>query len=122
MITPEIINENLVLHVEGMDKVWALKNKLTIPLRHITDARMDEEVVKKWFHGIKFPGSNVPGVLTAGTFYQHGKRAFWDIHTPKAALIISLVDESYDEMVIEVRDPQALIEDIQAFKKSVKNS
>jgi hypothetical protein len=26
------------------------------------------------------PGTNIPGVLTAGTFDQHGKRVFSDVH------------------------------------------
>jgi hypothetical protein len=117
MVKPEIVGENLILRVEGMDKIWALKSELTIPLKHITDVRMDEEVVHQWFHGIKFPGSNIPGVLTAGTFYWDGKRVFWDIHHPEAALVISLADESYNELVIEVEDPEALITDLNRIRK-----
>lgn len=116
MVKPEIVDGNLILHVEGMDKVWALKSQLTIPLRHITNVRMDEEVVKKWFHGIRFPGTNIPGVLTAGTFYWDGKRVFWDIHHPEAALVISLADESYTDLVIEVEDPAALISEISRLR------
>ena len=102
--------------MEGMDEVWALKSELTIPLKHITEVRMDEEVVRGWYHGIKFPGSNIPGILTAGTFYQDGKRVFWDIHHPEAAVVISLTHESYSELVIEVEDPQGLVRDINQRK------
>ena len=109
MVKTEIIDGNLILHMEGMDKVWALKSQLTIPLEHITGARMDAEIVHGWWRGIKFPGSNIPGVLTAGTFYQDGKRIFWDIHHPEAAVVISLTHESYNELVIEVADPEGLI-------------
>ncbi len=117
MVKPEIVGENLILRVEGMDRIWAFKSELTIPLKHITDVRMDEEVVHHWFHGIKFPGANIPGVLTAGTFYWDGKRVFWDIHHPTAALVISLADESYNQLVIEVEDPEALIGEINRNRK-----
>ena len=117
MVKPEIINGNLVLHVQGADRIWALKSELTIPLRHIVDIRMDEEIVKGWWRGIKFPGANIPGVLTAGTFYQDGKRIFWDIHHPEAAVVITLEDESYNELVIEVEEPRALIADIYRLRK-----
>jgi hypothetical protein len=73
---------------------------------------MDHEVVHKWFHGFRFPGTNIPGILTAGTFHWDGKRVFWDIHHPEAAVVISLADESYNELVIEVEDPEAFIRDI----------
>ena len=39
------------------------------------------------------PGTNIPGVLTAGTFYQHGKRVFWDVHNPDNTVVIELKDE-----------------------------
>ena len=116
MIKPEITSDSLILRVEGMDKVWAFKSELTIPLTHITGVRMDEEIVHGWWRGIKFPGANIPGVLTAGTFYKDGKRVFWDIHHPEAAVIISLDHETYDELVIEVEDPKAFIESIDKAK------
>jgi hypothetical protein len=34
------------------------------------------------------PGTNIPGVLTAGTFYQDGKRVFWDVHNPDNTVVI----------------------------------
>jgi len=53
------------------------------------------------------PGTNVPGVITAGTFYQDGKRVFWDVHNPEKTIIIDLHDERYNELVVEVDDPNA---------------
>lgn len=113
MVRPEIAGENLILHVEGMDKVWALKSQLTIPLKHITGIRLDEEMVKKWYHGVRLPGTSIPGVITAGTFYQEGKRVFWDIHHPAQAVVLSLADEMYDELVIEVENPTEFILNLQ---------
>ena len=51
----------------------------------------------------------MPGVITAGTFYQHGKRVFWDVHDPERVIVIALKDERYDELIIEVADPVAVI-------------
>jgi hypothetical protein len=61
------------------------------------------------------PGTNIPGVITAGTFYQHGKRVFWDVHNPENTVVIELRDNRYNELIIEVADPQAAVE----FVKSV---
>ena len=113
MVKPEITGDTLHLHVEGLDKLWAFKSELAIPLRHITSVRTDAELTKKWLHGLKWPGISVPGLITAGTFYQDGKRIFWDIHHPDKAVVITLADESYNELVIEVENPDAFVANLQ---------
>ncbi|MGH9743116.1 MAG: hypothetical protein ACRD51_12300 [Candidatus Acidiferrum sp.] len=114
MVTAQIGNGILVLHVEGMDKFLALKSELSIPLEHITGVRLDEEIVKRWYHGIRLPGTSIPGVITAGTFYQDGKRIFWDIHHPEQAVIISLAHEKYNELVIQVENPEMFVGNLRA--------
>ena len=113
MIKPEIKDGILILHVEGADKIWALKSQLSIPLDHITAIRLDQEIANKWWHGLKLPGTNIPHVITAGTFYQDGKRVFWEIHHPKQAVVISLADETYNELVIQVENPEVFMLEIQ---------
>jgi hypothetical protein len=102
------------LEVQGLDKLWALKSRLEIPLAHIRGVRADPQVAHGWWHGIKAPGTNLPGVLTAGTFYQHGKRVFWDVHDPEKTIVIELKDERYDELIIEVADASSAVSLVQA--------
>jgi hypothetical protein len=99
----------LMLHVRGTDKLWAFKSSLEIPLAHIAGVRADPEVARGGYHGIRMPGTNVPGVITAGTFYQDGKRVFWDVHHPEKTIVIDLRDERYSELVVEVDDPIAAV-------------
>lgn len=63
---------------------------------------------------LRMPGANIPGVLTAGTFYQHGKRVFWDVYNPDNTVVIELKDERYNELIVEVTDPQAAVELVKA--------
>lgn len=49
------------------------------------------------------------GVLTAGTFLHDGKRVFWDVHHPGRAVVVDLGHEQYDQLVIEVGNPDAVI-------------
>lgn len=113
MVDLSIGEGKLTLHVRGADKLWALKSSLEVPLIHIASVRADPEVARRWFHGIRMPGTNVPGVITAGTFYQHGQRVFWDVHHPEKTIVIELHDERYNELIVEVADPQAAVELIQ---------
>lgn len=109
MVDLTVAGDKLLVNVRGADKVWALKGSLEIPLEHITGIRMDSEVAKGWYHGVRFPGTHVPGVITAGTYYQDGKRVFWDVHNAEHAVVIDLCDELYDRLIVEVPDPEEAV-------------
>ena len=114
MVDISISGGTLMLHVRGADKFWALKASLEIPLQHIAGVRADPSIAHGWWHGMRMPGTNIPGVLTAGTFYQHGKRVFWDVHDPANTIVIELADERYDELIVEVANPKVTVEQIKA--------
>jgi hypothetical protein len=114
LVDLSIAEGKLTLHVRGADKLWALKSSLEIPLAHIAAVRADPEVARGWYHGIRMPGTNVPGVITAGTFYQDGKRIFWDVHNPEKTIAIDLHDERYSQLLVEVADPDAAVKLIQS--------
>lgn len=113
MVDLSIAEGKLVLHVRGADKLWAFKSSLEIPLIHVVGARADPNAATGSFHGVRMPGTNVPGVITAGTFFQDGKRVFWDVHHPSNAIVITLHDERYDELIVEVADPNSAVNMIQ---------
>ena len=107
MVEISISDGSAVFVVQGMDKLWALKSELRIPLEHIAGARLDTEAARGWWHGIRMPGTQIPGLITAGTFYSHGRRVFYDVHDPDNTIVVDLNHESYDSLVVEVADPEA---------------
>src|SRR5215470_11231110 len=118
MVDVSIAGDQLHLEVHGLDKLWSFRGKLEIPIRHIRDVRHDPDAARGWWHGIKLIGTNLPGVLTAGTFFQHGQRVFWDVHDPEKSIIIELHDDRFDELIVEVNDPLFAVEQIKAtFEK-----
>jgi hypothetical protein len=109
LISVTVAGDVAVFEVEGWDKLWSLKSRLEIPLAHIRGVRRDPNVAQGWWHGIRAPGTQLPGVITAGTFYQRGKCVFWDVHRPERVIVVELIDERYDELVIEVENPAAAV-------------
>lgn len=99
----------LVFEVEGWDKLWALKSRLEIPLSHVKAARVDEDAAKGWWHGVKIGGADLPGVITAGTFYTKGRLIFYDTHKPEHTIVVELEHENYDALILQVRDPAAAV-------------
>ncbi|MET9661957.1 hypothetical protein [Streptomyces sp. NPDC006510] len=99
---------NLIVEIEGLDKLWAFKSRLTIPLAHVRGATADPGIAKQP-KGLRSPGTHVPGIVTAGTFHVDGERIFWDVRDPAKAVVIQLADERYARLVIQVSDPRATV-------------
>lgn len=105
MVRIEISPAELILHVEGADKIFALRSQLTIPLVHVVKAEVDPAPAQRYWKGLRLPGTSIPGVLTAGSFYQHGEWTFWDVRNPDKTIVVHLAHERYKALVVEVDDP-----------------
>jgi hypothetical protein len=93
--------------VEGIDKVWSFKSRLTIPLAHIHSVKIDTEAARGWWHGLRLLGTQLPGVLTAGTFYENGGVVFYDVHDPDKTIVLELDHERYKRLIVEVENPHS---------------
>ena len=109
MVHVTLVGDAAVFEVEGFDKVFAFRSRLTIPLAHITGADINHDQVGRWWHGLRLLGTDVPGLFGGGTFYYHGEVVFWDVHDPANAIIVSLNHERYQKLIVEVADPAAAV-------------
>ena len=110
----EITPTSLVVHVRGADKFFALASRLEVPLEHISAVDPSPPEAHGVWHGLRMAGTNLPGVITAGRFLQHGEWAFWDVHDPARAIAIRLHDEGYAKLIIGVDNPDATVALIKA--------
>jgi hypothetical protein len=113
MVEITLHGDHLHLEVKGLDKLWAFTGHLDIPVAHIRAVRADASIARGWWTGIRAPGTSIPGVIRAGTFYEDGKRVFWDVHDPEQTIVIELHDERYDALIVEVADPRGAVEKIE---------
>ncbi|MDB5731095.1 MAG: hypothetical protein JWQ03_990 [Variovorax sp.] len=108
-----------VFEVQGLHRLWALKSRLEIPLQHIRGVRADPGIAHGWWKGFRLPGTHVPGVIIAGTFYRDGKRIFWDVHRAERAVVVELANERYDALIVEVADPQVAVARLEDARTTV---
>jgi hypothetical protein len=104
-----IDGDNLIVEIEGLDKLWALKSQLVIPLANVRGATADPGIIKEP-KGLRAPGAHIPGFITAGTFHIDGEQVFWDVHDPTKAVVVELADDRYARLIVEVADPRATVE------------
>ena len=104
----EIDGGKLKVEVLGWDKLWACKSRLEFPLEHVVNARRCKNEANRWWRGFRAPGTNLPGVIVAGTYHLKGEHIFYDVHDFGSAIVIELKDEWYARLVVEVPDPDVM--------------
>ena len=110
MVNISIEGNNAVFEVEGWDKLWSLRSRLEIPVEHLIKAYADPDVTIGWLDGLKLLGTSIPSVFRAGTFIQSGGMVFWDVHNVDQAIIIELKHDHFSKLVIEVEQPAAAVD------------
>jgi hypothetical protein len=112
MVTIAIDDGYLDIQVNGIHKLWALKSSLRVPLSDVVDVRHDPERARRILPGFRLPGTHVPALYTAGTYYQSDFRPdFWTVRNPERAIVIQGRDgAAYDEIIVEVEDPVAVVD------------
>ncbi|MDR3292187.1 MAG: hypothetical protein LBT10_08595 [Methanobrevibacter sp.] len=69
---------------------------------------------KNW----KVAGANIPYLYRGGTFIEHDKKVFWDVHTTNKSIALTLDNDFYAKVYIEVDNPQEAVDTInEALKK-----
>jgi len=110
MVDVTLGDGTLLLTVRGLHVLWALRRRFEIPLGHVREVRRAEPgILQGWWKGVRAPGTHLPGVIVAGTYYQRGEKVFWDVCDESRAIVIELTGESYARLVVEVADPEATI-------------
>ena len=112
MNTVSISADELVVEPQGLDKVWSLTDRLTIPLAHVRGATFDPGANAEP-KGIRAPGLSVPGKW-AGTFIHDGEKSFWNVSKPGQTVVIQLADEHFDRLILTVEEPRALVDQVNA--------
>lgn len=106
--------DRLDLSLEGWEHLWAFKIKrFSVPLAHVVRAEAARPQ-SGWM--IRAPGTHLPGVIKAGTYFRPGHREFWYVRERRAEepLAIELRGEKYTRLVVSVDDARGWAERINA--------
>jgi hypothetical protein len=112
-------HDQLLVTIHGMDVLWAFKSHIMLPLEHVVGARRDPHLRSEgpWL-GAGRTSALLGYAVAAGPMMVHGRREFWDVHDPDRAVSIDLLGERYQRLVIEVADPEAVIDAVNAAARA----
>lgn len=108
MNTVTITEEEVKIEVEGLDKLWSFKGKLTIPRSSISKVYIrPKELKPPW---LRAPGTYLPKLIAAGTYYGSERKEFWNTHFGEHCMVFDLNDFDYTRVVVDVNDAKELID------------
>lgn len=106
MVKISIGDGKAVFEPLGLHKLWALKRRIEVPLTHVTSVRADASAASGLWKGWRLPGTYLPGVITAGSFFRDGTWTFYDVVDGARTVVIDLDGERYRRLIVEVADPE----------------
>jgi hypothetical protein len=114
-------DKDMTITVEGLDKVLAFKGHVTIPLEHVAGIEKNTEPLMDFKDATFGIGTIFAGRIQTGTFKEAGEKSFWDVRDPQKAVIISLKDEIYSKIIVEVENSDESITNVRAALEKSKN-
>jgi hypothetical protein len=72
----DVEGDELVATLEGWDRIWALSGDVHAPLRAVAGVRRDPVAARRP-DGLRLPGSYIPGILAAGSYWRPGQQGGW---------------------------------------------
>jgi hypothetical protein len=115
-MTVDVNNGKLDITLTGWDRVWAIKKHISVPVSHFKNVAIksgaDKLVPRRNWKTLRLGGSYWPGKITAGTYWSWETKewSFWNIRKGQKVVVIDLEGNKYSRLVLEVDDPEGLVE------------
>lgn len=119
MVNVTVTDGTVVFEPAGWSRVWTLRRRIVVPRDAIRLVRRaPADLVDGWWHGWRLPGTQIPGVIVAGSYYQDGEWTFWDVRgRGRQAIEVQLAGQRYRRLVIDVANPADAVRRIQAARR-----
>ena len=111
MVQIEYKDDDVIFNVKGLHKLWALKSSLTVSKDSIVAVAPYDDRFGYW-PGWRIPGTSIPGIITAGTYYRDGNKYFWDVCKKKKSIMVTLKNDKYNMLIVEVENVEEALENL----------
>ncbi|MEM7725469.1 MAG: PH domain-containing protein [Cyanobacteria bacterium P01_A01_bin.45] len=97
-----IANENLKIEFSFLEQLLAarLHKFWEIPFSHIEQVTTNKP--QTHWRDLRSPGSSIPGLIRAGTYYTNRGKEFWYVTKKQNYLVIELKDEPYKRIILTI--------------------
>ncbi len=117
----QLASDRLKIEFEWYERLWAVRIEpaMDIPLAHISSVTIAEPY-SNWAE-IRAPGTFLPGIIKAGTYYTKQGKEFWYVTDDRNYLTLELHDEPYRRIVMTLPDNRSWRDRIAERVDSTRN-
>jgi hypothetical protein len=100
----QITDTSIILQLDWHERLWAfhLSPRIDIPIASIRGVTVNEPRME-WY-ALRAPGTALPGVFVAGTYYTRRGREFWYVSRNPNYLVLDIEGEYYKRIVLTLAD------------------
>ncbi len=107
--------DQLLVRFRGWDRLWTVRREVRVPLSQIEQVTVMQvgAVRPRWWWRRR--GTDVPGVIRAGSFVSQAGRELWDVRQGAVAVDIQLAEPApFRRIVLEVSEPALVAEQLRS--------
>ena len=111
------IGDSIVVRLDPLDALFAIKRRLDIPRSHVESVDVVERADIRHTSGtwVRAPGTHVPGFARYGSYGFEPNREFWMVRRQEEVVVVAVRDWAYRRLVLGVRDPASLAAELRAM-------
>jgi len=100
--------DSVTVTLSAAERVEALHRDVSVPRSAIVAVRAVPDGMAE-VHGLRVPGTGLPGVIMVGTWRSSRGTTFAVCHGRRPAVVIDLTGQAFDRLVVTVDDPQQAV-------------
>jgi hypothetical protein len=104
-----LVDDDVVtVSLSGIEKAEALHGDVSVPRAAVVSARAVPDGMAE-VHGLRMPGTGLPGVIMVGTWREAERVTFAVCHGRGPAVVLELTGQRYDRIVVTVENPEEVV-------------
>lgn len=101
--------DTLVLRLTLIETVESLHGDLRVPISAVRSVTILENAIRA-VHGLKFPGTRIPGFIAMGTFLSSDEKIFAMVHyRTQRGIEICFTGTAFGTWIIGAKDPERVV-------------
>ncbi|EDX83863.1 hypothetical protein S7335_1560 [Synechococcus sp. PCC 7335] len=95
------LNDDVIkIQLEPIERLWSfhISQWIEVPLSHVQSIRLERP--RTSWQELRAPGTYVPGLIKAGTYYTERGREFWYVQGEQSCLCLDITDGYYKRIVL----------------------
>ncbi|MBV9206952.1 MAG: hypothetical protein JO037_16520 [Actinobacteria bacterium] len=103
-----LVHDDVVtVSLSAIEKAEAVHGDVSVPRAAVVSARVVLDGMDE-VHGLRMPGTGLPGVIMVGTWRDHERVTFAVCHGRRPAVVLELTGQRYDRIVVTVENPDEI--------------